>query len=458
MASKEVFVSADGVRLYSGLDWRLLDSGEKVDAAVRMTAKQLGTAHFALCESSTGDMIQTGKKTLLKRRQSGGFFFSSTDEAPSRKAHSLAAAFAVWASAHKRAVLVEPLSGNAADGFAVIVVIDGLPVQDRVLSTIEEAVDLVTTYAEGDDTTIFTADTVRFPFAQPITDILAEIASVCTKDTLIRSVPQDVVLIGIILVLACAVAGGYYTYDSYKKEQARKAAAAKAAEENPVPKYLNALQMQRANLGLERESLVAAFNSASQPGRLALPLQPRGWMLRRVTCGRTADLPDASCSAQFERVFGTFKDITEALPQLKLTSSPTSMDLNVANMTWAPVFKPQVIALEAEAIALDGFIRGVTGSQMQTWSLAGIQLKVQPPTLWPRVAGVPLNFKHPKALAVGEFSLTAVSLPLVVEAIRSAPANVIWSSWQMDVDVPKKDSDPLKDAKVTLNGIYYVKN
>lgn len=458
MASKEVFVSADGVRLYSGLDWRLLDPGEKVDAAVRMTAKQLGTAHFALCESSIEDTVQTGKKTVLKRRQSGGFFFSSTDEAPSKKAHSLAAAFAVWASAHNRAVLVEPLSGNAANGFAVIVVIDGLPVQDRVLSTIEEAVDLVTTYAESGDATIFTADTVRFPFAHPITDIFAEIASVCTKDTLIRSVPQNVVLIGIVLVLACAVAGGYYTYDSYKKEQNRKAAAAKAAEDNPVPKYLSALQMQRASLGFERESLVAVFNSASQPGRLALPLQPRGWTLRRVTCGRTADLPEASCYAKFERTFGTFQDITEALPQLKLTSAPTSLELNVANMTWTPVFNPESVAPEVEAIALDGFIRGVTGSQLQTWSLAGIQLKVQAPTLWPTAPGVPANFKHPKALAVGEFSLSDVSLPLVVEAIRSAPANVIWSSWQMDVDVPKKNSDPLKDAKVTLNGIYYVKN
>lgn len=448
MASKEVFLSADGVRMYGGLDWRLLDSSEKVDAAVRNTAKQLGATHFALCTSSIEDTIQKGKKTVVSRRQSGGFFFSSSDENPSKKSHSLAAAFAIWASAHKRAVLVEAL---AAGSFVVIVVIDGLPVQDRVLSTIEEAVDLVSTYTDDGVTTIFTADTVSFPFGEPVDAILTEIASVCTKDTLIRSVPQNVILLVVVLVLVCAAVGGYYAYDAYKKEQARKAAAAKAAAENPIPKYLNALQSQRSSLGFQRESLLTIFNNSR-----VLPLQPRGWSLRRVTCGRTSDLSDAGCNAKFERTFGTFKDITQALPQLKLGNPPSSLDLNVAEMTWTPTFNPEAVL--PEAITLDEFIRGMSGSQLQTWSLAGIQLKVQPPMLWPRVPGVPGNFKHPKALAVGEFSLAGVSLPLVAEAIRSAPPNVIWSSWRLDVDTPKKNSDPLQDAKFMLNGIYYVKN
>lgn len=448
MSSKEVFVSADGVRLYSGLDWRLLDSSEKLDTAVRNIAQQLGSTYFTLCTSSIEDSIQLKKKTVVKRRQSGGFFFSSSDEKPSRNAHSLAAAFAVWSSAHKRAVLVESLS---VDSFAVIVVIDGLPVQDRLFSTIEEVVDLVTTYADDGAATIFTTDVVRFPFAEPIEDILTEIASVCTKDTLIRSVPQNVVLIAIVLLLVCAVAGGYHSYDLYKKEQARKAAAAKAAAENPIPKYLAALQAQRASLGFERESLIAVFNSAK-----VLPLQARGWSLRRVNCGREVGLLDAGCNAQFERTFGTFNDITAALPQLNLGSSSTSLDLNSADMKWSPSFNLDSVL--PNAVTFEEFMRGVSGSQLQTWSLAGIQLKVQPALLWPIVPGVPANFKHPMALAVGEFSLTGVSLPLVAEAFRSAPANVIWSSWSMFVETPKKNSDPLQDAKVSLNGIYYVKN
>lgn len=453
MASKEVFSSADGIRLYGGLDWRLLESSEKVDSAVRATAKQLSASYFTLCSSSVKESRQQGKKVVVSSRQSGGFFFSSTDEVPSKKTHSLASAFAVWASAHRRAVLVEQLT---SDSFAVVVVIDGLPVQDRVLSTVEEAVDLVNTYTDDDSTTIFSLDTVRFPFAHPIDQIFVEIASICTRETRIRAVPENVMMIGVLVLVVCAVAGGYYALNSYKKDQERKAAAARVAEENPIPKYLAGLELQRSSLGFDRKSLVAVFNSISQDKASALPLQPRGWNLRSVTCGRTPELLEAGCSAKFERTYGTFEDIRQALPQFKLKNPPDSMNLDRAEMTWTPVFKPEAIALEAGT--LDEFVRGVTGSQFQIWLLAGIQLRVQQPSLWPKVAGVPNSFKHPKALAVGDFSLTGVSLPLVAEAIRSAPANVIFSSWKMDIEVPKKNSEPLQDAKVSLNGIFYVKN
>ena len=447
MSSKEVYLSKSGVRFYGSLDWRLLDASEKSDASVRSTAKDRGATHFVMCDSAVAESIKVGKKVVEKRRQSAGFFISPNDEVPIKKSHSLAAAFALWSAEHSRAAMCAELTGSR---FCVVMVINGMPVQDRVFATIEEAVEVVNGYSGDGATTVFSNNLVRFPMAFDVEDMLGSIAGACNKTTMIRAVPVDVVTIGIALIVVMAVVGGYYGYDKYKKEQARKAAALKAAAEDPVPKYLAALSIQRSSLGFDRPSMVASFNAAK-----LLPLSATGWNLRFVTCGRNAEQAEG-CSTKFERTSGTYKEIKAAFPQLKLSNPPTSVDLSLANMNWAPVFTPTPVS--PELVSFDEFMRGMSGSQLQIWTLAGINLKVQPPLLWPSVPGVPGNFQHPQAIAVGDFSLTGISLPIAVEAMNTAPPNVIWKSWKADVEAPKKGSNPLDSAKVTLNGSYYVKN
>lgn len=448
MASKEVFVDNSGLRLFGGLEWRLLDASQQGDAVLRAAANERGATHAVTVKSADVEEIQVGKKVKKIQRTSGGFFSSSNDQGPGKKGHSLAAAFARWSREHPKAALCLTMP---AGGFCVVVVFNGLPVLDRYVPIAEEAFSLMNGYtSDNDDMSVFADDQVRFPTALMNEGLLQAVIDACDKTTLIKAIPPDLVKIAIAFLVIAAIAGGYFYYEKHKKIAARKAAMLKAAEENPVPKYLAGLAAQRASLGFDRASLINAYQFAKP-----LLVDPEGWHAKRITCGRTEGASEG-CMATYERKYGTYQDITQALPKLTLANAPKSLDLNLAQMSWKQELKPQPVGEDAEE--LDAFIRGMSGSQMQNWLVAGLALQVQPAVLWPAVIGVPPSFRHPKALAIGRFSVTGVSLPLFEEAIKTAPANVIWSGWQIDVGDIKKGGNPLDSAKVTLTGNYYVKN
>lgn len=448
MSSKEVFVGQGGFRLYSSLEWRLLDAVKQGAAGLRAAASDRGATHAVTVKSSKFEDVLQGKKTKQVQRVSGGFYSSSTDQSPGRKGHSIAAAFAKWSHEHEKAALCLTVPDV---GFCVVVVLNGLPVLDRYVPLPDQAFALMAGYmSDNDDMSVFADDQVRFPTSLLSEGLLDAIIESCDKSTLIKSIPPDMVKIGIAMLVIAGLAGGYFYYDKQKKAEARKLAILKAEEENPIPKYLNGLAAQRASLGFERKALLAAFQFAS-----ALPIDADGWKAKSIVCGRTDAVPEG-CSATYERKAGTFTDIREALPKLTMTNPEGSLDLNTAQMTWPQKLEFQPIGDDAPA--LDEFIRGTTGSQLQNWLVAGLPVEFRPAALWPAVPGVPPSFKHPQALAVGGFSIAGVSLPLFEEVLNTAPANVIWTGWQITIGEIKKGDDPMDSAKIKLIGSYYVKN
>jgi hypothetical protein len=81
---------------------------------------------------------------------------------------------------------------------------------------------------------------------------------------------------------------------------------------------------------------------------------------------------------------------------------------------------------------------------------------MQPPMLWPQVAGVPNTLKHARAVGSGKVEVGNVSMPLVREVITKAPTGIIWTGWTMTVGEEKQDI--LQRVLLKLGGNYYVQN
>jgi hypothetical protein len=448
MSAKSIYVAEGGLRLFTNLDWRVLDFSKDVGAGLRAAGSERGASHAAVFRSNHHEMVQVGKKQKKIQRTAGGFYSSADDSGPGKKGHSLAAAFAKWSAAHDKAALCMTLFDDG--GFVVVVVINGLPVVDRYFALEEEAFALMGTYqSDHEDISVFADNQIKYPDTLMSDGLLKALLDSCDKTTLIKSIPVDSLKIAIALVVVVSLAGGYWYYNKLKKEKERKAAAAKLAQENPIPKYLSALEAKRLSLGFSRDSLAGSYSFAK-----TLLTDVDGWNLRKISCGRE-DSGAEGCTASYERKFGTYTDITKALPKLTLVNVPESLDLNVAVMSWKAELKPEPVS--EDTISQDEFLRGATGSKMQKWLLAGIALQLAPPMLWPQVAGVPGSFRHPRALSLGKFSVSAMSLPIFEEVIKTAPANVIWSGFTINVGDLKQGADPLDAAKINMNGSYYVK-
>jgi hypothetical protein len=207
MASKEIYTSPDGIRLFGGLEWRVLDANQGTDAALRLTAKERASSHAVTATSSAIESVSIGKKTKEIRRVSGGFFVSPDEgEGPGKKAHSLAAAFALWARDHEKAALyVHTESGKVA----VVVVLNGLPSLDKVVDDESEAYAIVAGYIKDHVAiSVFADDIEKFPSSLMEHGLLDGIASAAGKATVIKAIPVDVARLAVVGVVVLAALGG----------------------------------------------------------------------------------------------------------------------------------------------------------------------------------------------------------------------------------------------------------
>lgn len=444
MASKEIYTSPDGVRLFGGLEWRVLDANQGTDAALRLTAKERASSHAVTATSSAIEAVAIGKKTKEIRRVSGGFFVSPDEgEGPGKKAHSLAAAFALWARDHEKAALyVHTESGKVA----VVVVLNGLPSLDKVVDDESEAYAIVAGYIKDHVAiSVFADDIEKFPSSLMEHGLLEGIASAAGKATVIKAIPVDVARLAVVGMVVLAALGGYQFWNSKKAEEERKAALLRAQEADPVPRYIEALSSQRATLGATRPSIAAAFTAAGK-----VPVAVDGWKLKGVECSF-----GSNCVATYDRTTGTYEGLKKAVPSTTLDQAG-SMNLNEGRLSWKQEMEADLLDVAKSPFPLPVFLEGDSGSQFQDWMVAGLGLLIQAPALWPAVPEVPSGFKHPQAVALGKLEVSNVPLPLVEEVIAKAPQNVIWSGFSIQVGEAK--GDPMTQAKVKMTGSYYVQN
>lgn len=434
MASKEIYVTPAGVRLFGGLEWRVLDA----------TGKERSSSHAVTAQSALTESVVIGKKTREVHRVSGGYFVPAVEgEGPGKKAHSLAAAFALWAREHDKAALyVHTSTGKVA----VVIVLNGLPSLDKVVDDETEAYAIVAGYIKDHPSiSVFADDVEKFPSSLMDHGLLDGIASAAGKSTLIKSPPLDFVRLSVVAVVIIGLLLGYQVRASKKAEEERKAALLRARAADPVPKYLSALSAQKSTLGATRGSLVDAFRAASK-----VPITVRGWRLKGIEC----HFGSISCVATYTRIAGTFDGLKKSLNSMSLDQAGT-MNLNEARMTWPQELAAESLDAANSPFALQGFVEGA-GSQFQDWLVAGLGLQIQAPNLWPAVPEVPSTFRHPQAVALGKLEVSSIPLPLAEEVIVKAPANVIWSGFT--IQTGEANGDPLAQAKVKITGSFYVQN
>lgn len=443
MASKEIFATDSGLRLIGGLEWRLLDANMGVGDALRATGRERSATHAASAVAIAPESVQVGKKVKELRRVAAGFLASPDGEGPGKKAHSLAAAFALWTAEHPKAALsVRTPKGSVA----LVVVLNGLPYLDKVVEDATEAYSIVTGYLKDHPTiSIFSDDIEKFPSSIMDHGLLDAIAASAGKTTTIKAIPADAVKLILIAGLVIGSLLGYQFYKDKQEQEAKKLALQQLQEEDPIPKYLNALMTQSGTLGVESKSLLAAFESTKR-----VPFDVGGWKLKKVECNQSTQ-----CLAVYERTHGTYSRLVPTVPFMKLLQND-SMDLNEAPMAWTQPMEPSVLKKEGVPASVSAFIQGPSGSMLQNWMVAGLGLQLQPPMLWPQVPGVPPAFKHPEAISVGSLQITDVPLPLVGEVITGAPSNFIWSGFS--IEFGETTDEPLARAKVKLSGSYYVQN
>jgi hypothetical protein len=445
MASKDFYVASNGIRLIGGLEWRVLDANQGTDAGLRATGRERAASHAVTATSTLSETILVGKKPKEIRRVSGGFY-TSDDESGGlgKRAHSLAAAFALWTRDHEKAALYvrSPMTSRVA----VVVVLNGLPALDKVLEDETEAYQIVSGYIQDHPTiSVFADDLVQFPRSIMDHGLLDAIAGSASKATIIKSIPADVARLLVIACLVVAALGGYQWWSSKKAAEEKKATLLRAQAADPIPKYLNELSAQRGKLGATRPSLAAVYQYVGK-----VPVVVDGWKLKNIDCFHGLD-----CSAVFVRTTGTYEGLKRAVPYMTLDQAG-SMDLNEGRMRWRHEMEADVLDVAKSPFVLATFLEGDAGSQFQDWMVAGLGLVVQAPSLWPVVPDVPPSFKHPQAVAVGRVEVSSVPLPLVEEVISKAPINVIWSGFS--IQMGEASGDPMAQAKVKLTGIYYVQN
>ena len=446
MTSKLLHQGPDAVAYWGNLDWRLLPVGDRA-AGLRTIASERGATHATTVQSFATEAVQSGKKTKAVRRYSAGFHTAPEGQAKAKKAHSLAAGFAQWAREYPDALLYVSIPGDPAR-YAVVVVINGMPVLDRVEDDAIQAYGLVANFLQSHpDIAVFADDPERFPRTLMSEGLLEGIYATCAKSkpTLIAPIPVDVVKLALITVVILGALGGYQYYKKREAEKARQAAMLKAQQEDPVNLYLTGLAGVASRAGLSQAALLKSVETASK-----LPVKLEGWDLSKVACDMTA-----ACEAQYVRTTGTFDDLRLALPNLKL-APPYGTELNAAVVIWDPQWETVGLDPSTPLQTFEEFMQKTSGPMLQNWLVAGLGLQLQPPVLWPQVAGVPNNLKHARAVGSGKVEVAGVSMPLVQEVIAKAPAGVIWTNWTMTVGEAKQDI--LQRVHLKLGGNYYVQN
>jgi hypothetical protein len=443
MARNLVYASPDEkTRLYGGLDWRLLSVEGNVTSELRSLAKGLSASFAAMAVGTEAEESTVKGKSVSIHRVAAGYFTSADNTKPPAGAHSLAAAFARWTHEHPQALL----NVRLADGrYAVVVVIKGHPVVDKIEDNAGAAMELGREYQKNSEISIFSDDVVLYPDAVEHQELLERISEWVSKETAIRSIPVDLVKLGTTLVVVAVLAGGWVAWSKWDAEQKRLAAIEKQRAEDPVPKYLEALAAAKPNVGIDRKSIVEAIDFAYQ-----IPTAPEGWNAGRVAC-----IQGSGCEAVFQRTTGTFAGLEVAVPLLKM-SAAGAINLNEARMSWKQELGTAALDPGMQMPDLGTFIQGPEASKLQDWLVAGLTIQVSPQQLWPQVPEVPPGFRHPDALAIGKFEIDGIGLPQMREVVQKAPPNVYWTAWAIDLGDAKQE--PLSRAKGRLTGNYYVKN
>ncbi len=498
MASKIVYQRAGSgkgspaVVLVAGLEWRVLSGG--TDADLRERGRERSATHVSLIrfkntsatrsrryfwqrhpasdsadggnpkDLQVGDQALTGNLAAsVQRRPVGGFFVNVEGTAPPAKSHSLAAAFAGWMAAHPNALLCYAVSAAERQRlhhplpegtWLVVVVVAGSPVVDAVVTNGDEAHALMASYRlSHPDISVVSNDTVRYPQTVKAENILPALVNyaLTSRDasTQLHAIPADTRKWMVLAVLAALATGLYLHHQKNQQEAERQRVLLERRNNDPAQLYTAALRTQGHQMGHSRPSLLGAVDAVAR-----LPLRVGGWQLKGASC-------ESTCTAQYLRQFGTTSELHTALSALGSGYTllpPLASDTDLDKATVAVHATLEAAGPEPQAPTSAEFLQGKAANQLQAWKTAGLSLQMQSPQLWPQVPKVPANFKAANAISVGKLEVGGIALPLLKEVLNTAPANVVWKGFRIEVATGNPSANPIDQAKAQVTGAFYLKN
>lgn len=441
MASQKVYESEKGVSLFSGLEWRVLPVGG-VEKGVRTLAADREAKHYVTVKGKETEEVTRKGKTTEVVRTSVGYFVSSLDEMkPPGKSHSLAAAFAAMTRHDESSMLVLTLPSG---GYAIVVVVNGMPIFDMVEADFAKAMQMTGNYLNDfPGLNVYADDAVQFPRAAMSDNLRDTLIAACSKKTELKSVPVDFVKIGVAALVLLALLGGWQMYKAKEAEAKRQALIKQQQERDPTRRYAEALGKARNNVGFTREDVLGAYATIR-----TLPVMIGGWSVKEIGCKA-----GTGCVVRLTRVIGTADTLKESTGGILKFIPPAGANLGTTDMTWDTDFKKE--KLPENLTNQQDFIQGKGASILQTWVMAELSPSITAPSMWPTAPGVPKTFVNDSVVHRGNISVGNVALPQFEEAVMSAPPNVVWTDFQ--VTMGAITGDPLRSARVKLNGNYYVK-
>jgi hypothetical protein len=432
--------------LLTGLSWRAVRQARH-SLRHLYAARELSTdaSHYVLCQSSS---------TLVY----GLFEPRASEEAIKlpKAVHSAAHCFASLVGqefANAALVLHVPSSETRREAKIYVVVLeDGVPAVDMLTNEMEARNAL-----GSEERPMWSDSTYSYPNAQVASFAwLHTGASKASRVAPIPINPWPVVIVAVALVLAGL---GWLWMDKAKKLDNARAQAALKAQQDPVPKYLSALNSQAVHMASARSDFLTMVKTMFE-AQVVVP----GWSMSALDC----QAKPALCTALWQRRGGALEDLERALPGQKLVlGAPLRAEVATAKGVVKPLPSIHIVQAQRSAsVARTNWLApGSLGLKTfdeqfaqsvglwQVWETAGISTTIKQPELWPKVADVPQQFSHPQALQSGSLVVSDVPGPFVLEAVQSAPDWISWEAAHADLN----DGDIRGRLKFTLTGIYYAK-
>ena len=434
-AIERLIASTAHAELLGGLFWRAPTAGQgRSRALLEARALTSDATHWA--QAQVGAHVRYG---LFQPRAS--------EEGLRLPKGTLAAAACFSRLVGQRApnaALVLTVAASAQrkeDRYFVVCLEDGVPVIDVLSNEIDARNAL-----GGEDRPIWSDNPVAYPNCEP-----ADFDWLATGgDRLARLQPLPInpwPVAGAALAASLSLATWLVVQHLHRVDARRNAlAAARAAD--PAPRYLAALAGQQAAMATDRATLVAAAREIFGY-RTWVP----GWSLASAECSARAQ----ACTRDWVRRGGSFDDLQRALPEdgleMLVPQGSAVPALDVARTSHAFRIARRTMLDPGHPLRSLQAAFSDAGPQLQRWRTADVVLELKKPSLWPRVADMPADFKHPAAVLAGDVDMKNIPGPFIAEALNSAPEFVSWESVRVDLG---EGSDARGLLKFSATGVFYV--
>jgi hypothetical protein len=322
----------------------------------------------------------------------------------------------------------------------VVVLDDGVPVVDSLTTDMEARNAL-----GSEDRPIWADNAAAFPNCEVVDfEWLGQGASKACRVLPIPINPWPLAAAAVVLTVG---AGVWWTIQAAQQAEARRREAEEIAQNDPVPRYLAAMNAQLPGMASDRSLMLAAVRQMFDA-----PVFVPGWKMTATECSAAAQ----RCDTLWTRQGGTYTELQQSRPGETLgrvTPDGSPVPLLDAARTSAPASVARV-SLVSPGAGLPNFAQAIDeiGPTLQVWRTADLGIDIKPPMVWPRVAEVPAHFQHPHALMSGVITLTDVPGPFILEALETAPGWISWESVRADIG----DGDAAGRLKFKAMGIYYV--